>query len=144
MYLTVTKFVIFILHHGAVHRRFYLHNRYRHVKTWALVTKHILCRRSFEWMYHLGLVWVSDANCIILLNLVLLCFLPMWCLCSFAVCSIWTIAGNYIIAVHNLLCLPSVVVLSMFREACHVSHSTCDLPRFRAVADKEGLKPQRK
>lgn len=144
MYLTVTKFVIFILHHGAVHIRFYLHNGYRRVKTWAVTTKHVLYRRSFEWMYPLGIVWVSDVKCITLLNLVLLCFVPMWFLCFFAVCSTWTIAGNYIIAVHNLLGLPSVVVLFVFQEACHVSHSTFDLLRFRTVAYKEGLKPQRK
>ena len=134
MYLTGTKFVIFILHHGAVLRRFYLHNGYGHVKTSALVTKHVLYKRSFEWMYPLGNVWVSDVNCITLLNLVLLCIVPMWFLCSFADCSTWTITGNYFIAVHNLLGLPFVVVLIMFQEACHVSHSTCDLLGFRAVA----------
>jgi hypothetical protein len=76
-------------------------------------------------MYALGIVWASDFNCKPLLNLVLLFIVPMWFLCSFADCSTWTIAGNYIIAVCSLLGLLFLVVFFVFQKA--LSNLTCHL-----------------
>jgi hypothetical protein len=48
---------------------------------------------------------ISYFKCKPSLSSVLLCAVPMWFLCSFADCSAWTVAGNYLIAIHSLLML---------------------------------------
>lgn len=51
---------------------------------------------------------VSCFKCKPSLGSVLLCAVPMWFLCSFADYSTWTVAGNYLVAIHSLLVLLTI------------------------------------